>query len=254
MFAFLETPSDLRPWVHCIWTHESAASAGRAPPIAPDGCCEWILHLAQPPLALRAGTWRRQPRTYLFGQLQRPLLLHSDRATRCLAVRFKPHAATAILHVPGSALYPEELMFPDLARSLAFLHGLSGVDTVDRAYRSVVAALRRLARDARTFDPLVIAAVEALECNHDEERIAGLARRLGVSSRTLQRRFLDGVGLTPKRFARIARMQQGLRLLALPEASAASVAHTLGYADQAHLTRELMALAGVRPGDVGAPG
>ena len=67
MFAFLETPADLRPWVQCIWTHPSGASAGPAPPIAPDGCCEWIVHLAHLSLVLRAGTWRRQPRTYLFG-------------------------------------------------------------------------------------------------------------------------------------------------------------------------------------------
>lgn len=45
-------------------------------------------------------------------------------------------------------------------------------------------------------------------------------------------------------------MQQGLELLAAPVANIADVAHALGYADQAHLTRELVTLAGCRPSDI----
>ena len=252
MFALLETPPDLRPWVQCIWTLESGADDVVAP-IAPDGCCEWIVHLAEPPLAWRDGAWHRQPRAYLFGQLQRPLRLRSDRAAHCLAVRLKPHAAAPLFDVSGSALCPEELAIPDLTRSLAPLRWLGEINSLEHAYRRVIAALRALVREARAFDPLVIVAAQALERDHGDERIAGLARRLSVSTRTLERRFFDGVGLTPKRFARIARMQQSLRLLSLPAASAAGVAHTMGYADQAHLTRELVELAGCRPAELRQP-
>jgi AraC-like DNA-binding protein len=249
VLGLLETPPDLRPWVQCIWTLESGES-DEAAPIAPDGCCEWILHLGAPPLAWRDGVWHRQPRAGLFGQLQQPLRLRRDRATHCLAVRLRPHAAAPLFDVSGFALCPEELAIPDLTRCVAPLRWLGEIDSLEHAYRSVIAALRALAREARPFDPMVIAAAKALERDHGGERIAGLARRLGVSKRTLERRFFDGVGLPPKRFARIARMQQSLRLLSLPEASVAGVAHTMGYADQAHLTRELVELAGCRPGEI----
>ena len=250
MYALLETPPDLRPWVQCIWALEAGASGAPQPPIAPDGCCEWIVHLAEPPLAWRDGAWQRQPRVFLFGQLRRPLLLHGDRAMHCLAVRIKPHAAAPLLGISGSALCPEELVFPDLARRLAPLQRLGECVGLEHVYRQVIAALRALARDAHEFDHVVIAATRALERDHGDERIAALARRLGVSSRTLERRFLEGVGLTPKRYARIQRMQQSLRLLSMPATSAAAVAYTMGYADQAHLTRELAELAGCRPGEV----
>ena len=52
-------------------------------------------------------------------------------------------------------------------------------------------------------------------------------------------------GLPPKVFARIARMQ--VALVGLRSGRAADVAADTGYADQAHLTRELVALAGAPP-------
>ena len=54
--------------------HLDARRAGERrplPPIAPDGCCEWIVHLADAPLAACGSGWRRQPREFLFGQLGR---------------------------------------------------------------------------------------------------------------------------------------------------------------------------------------
>jgi AraC-like DNA-binding protein len=111
----------------------------------------------------------------------------------------------------------------------------------------LVSQLRRLVRDARTIDPLVVRACRAL-ASPDDARIAWLAKSLAVSPRTLERRFFAAVGLSPKRFGRIARMQRSLAALARPHARPVDVAHELGFADQAHFTRELATLAGVRPG------
>jgi AraC-like DNA-binding protein len=239
MFAMHAVPHDLAPYVACIWTLEAPASEAPLPPIAPDGCCEWILHLADAPLVARDGGWRRQPREFLFGQLRGPLVLHSDRVMRCLAVRFHPYAVTSLLRVSGGALAPEEITLRALASCEA--------DSLRVAWRLVIARLRRLARDARPLDPLAIGACRAL-ADPDDARVASLARSFAVSPRTLERRFMAAVGMSPKRFGRIARMQRSLAALARPHARAVDVALMLGYADQAHFTRELVALAGVRPG------
>lgn len=239
MFAMHAVPHDLAPYVACIWTLEAPASEAPLPPIAPDGCCEWVVHLADAPLVARDGGWRRQPREFLFGQLREPLVLHSDRLMRCVAVRFHPYAVTALLGVSGGALAPEEITLAALAPCEA--------DSLAVALRKMVAGLRRLARDARLPDPLAIGACRAL-AEPDDARIASLAKSFAVSPRTLERRFMAAVGMSPKRFARIARMQRSLVALARPHARAVDVALMLGYADQAHFTRELVTLAGVRPG------
>ena len=239
MFALHAVPQDLAPYVACIWTLETPASEAPLAPIAPDGCCEWIVHLAETPLVARDGGWRRQPRAFLFGQLSGPLVLHSDRLMRCLAVRFHPYAVTALMRVSGGALAPEEITLPALAYCEA--------DSLRVVLRNVVANLRRLAREARPLDPLAVRACRAL-VSPDDARIASLARSFAVSPRTLERRFMAAVGMSPKRYARIARMQRSLSALARPQVRVVDVAHELGYADQAHFTRELVMLAGVRPG------
>jgi AraC-like DNA-binding protein len=54
--------------------------------------------------------------------------------------------------------------------------------------------------------------------------------------------------MSPKRFARIVRLQTVLRRLAdEPDANLAALAIDCGYSDQAHLTRELQSLAGLTP-------
>ena len=80
----------------------------------------------------------------------------------------------------------------------------------------------------------------ALDAGRDVREIA---ERLGLSERQLHRRSLAAFGYGPKTLARIRRLQ---RALAVPApVGGAAVAAAAGYADQAHLTREVRALAGV---------
>jgi AraC-like DNA-binding protein len=75
--------------------------------------------------------------------------------------------------------------------------------------------------------------------------VAAAARRLHISERHLRNLFTDGVGLSPKHFARIDRVRTVLaRAQVLPWADLAVAA---GYYDQSHLTGEFRRLMGVPP-------
>ena len=79
-------------------------------------------------------------------------------------------------------------------------------------------------------------------------RVEALARELGWSRRTLSERFHDEVGVPPKRFARLLRFQSAVGLLNNGSCgSLTTVAHTAGYADQAHFNHEFLTLAGCTP-------
>jgi AraC-like DNA-binding protein len=96
-------------------------------------------------------------------------------------------------------------------------------------------------------DPAVVAAAGALSRG---VRVGEVAADLGLLPRTLRRRFTAQVGLTPKRFARVQRMQRLVRGLdGQRDADWAALAAGHGYADQSHLADEFRELAGVTPGE-----
>jgi AraC-like DNA-binding protein len=75
-----------------------------------------------------------------------------------------------------------------------------------------------------------------------------LAREVGWSRRHLSERFRAEFGLAPKVAARVMRFEQAVgRLKQRPRTRLADLAADLGYADQAHLTREWHSIAGCSP-------
>ncbi len=96
-------------------------------------------------------------------------------------------------------------------------------------------------------DPSVIAAACALSRGVP---VGEVASDLGMLPRTLRRRFAAQVGLTPKRFARVQRMQRLVRDLdGRTEVDWAAAAAKHGYADQPHLADEFRELAGITPAE-----
>jgi AraC-like DNA-binding protein len=110
------------------------------------------------------------------------------------------------------------------------------------------ALIGRLASHRGAVDVRTRRAAELLA---DGVSVAAAAERVDLSERQLNRRFGERVGLGPKTFARVRRLQRAAHLLkggATPSSAAALV----GYADQPHFTRETAALAGISPGGLAA--
>jgi AraC-like DNA-binding protein len=78
--------------------------------------------------------------------------------------------------------------------------------------------------------------------------VQALATEIGWSRRHLTERFRTEYGLAPKVAGRVLRFEQAVtRLKQRPTTRLADLAADLGYADQAHLTREWHSLAGCSP-------
>ena len=79
-------------------------------------------------------------------------------------------------------------------------------------------------------------------------RVGELAAALGLPVRRLQRLFANYVGVSPKWVMRRARLQEAaMRAEQGGRVDWAELAVSLGYADQAHLTRDFTAVIGVPP-------
>jgi transcriptional regulator GlxA family with amidase domain len=99
-------------------------------------------------------------------------------------------------------------------------------------------------------DPVLHALVTALDAGRP---VAATADELGLGARQLHRRSLAAFGYGPKTLARILRLRRAL-VLAGAGVPFAETAVRSGFADQAHLARDVKELAGVPLGRLLAAG
>jgi AraC-like DNA-binding protein len=159
---------------------------------------------------------------------------------RYAGVRFAPGTGPSIVGLPAAELRDRRVPLADVwpagvVRRLAERVGLAPDPA---AVLEEIAAGRF--REAGPPDPATAAIVRALRAGATVTATAGA---VGWTERALHRRCLAAFGYGPKTLARILRMHRALRL-ARAGTPFAEVAATAGYADQAHLAREVKALAG----------
>jgi AraC-like DNA-binding protein len=97
-------------------------------------------------------------------------------------------------------------------------------------------------------DPVACRAAALLARNH-HLRVRQLAVQLDISERQLSRNFRAMFGMSPKQFARIARVERVLMTRARG-ATWADIAHVAGFTDQAHMVNEFTEIVGVSPGQL----
>jgi AraC-like DNA-binding protein len=101
---------------------------------------------------------------------------------------------------------------------------------------------------AAAFDQVVVASIRWL-AHHPHGRVEQLSQWIGTSHRQLQRRFSTAVGYGPKMFQSVLRFQRLLNFAGREGArqTLADLAANAGYADQAHMTREVRRFANRPP-------
>src|ERR1700733_5438744 len=244
--AAMESHVERPPWpqlagvVRTVWIQRT----GEAPYVQrhlPTGGVEIPFPRGRPP----------QP----VGPLTGPEIEVIPAHTTIVGVRFLPGTAPPLPAVLDD-LVDQRLGLTELWRSSAerLAEAMARAGTPERALMFLQAHLVREFRRAAGVDPLVGEAVKALMPWHPVN-IDSLATHLALSASQLRRRCLHAVGVSPKVLQRTLRFQ-GFLALAQAGATAsgrrgadgmAGLAVDVGYADQAHLSRECLRLTGPTP-------
>lgn len=95
-------------------------------------------------------------------------------------------------------------------------------------------------------DLLIQTACQELNRANGNDSIVMLAQKLGLSKRTLERRFQLHIGTTPKKYARIVRLRNAL-FQRQTLSSWVDVAYFTGYYDQSHMINDFQELYGLSP-------
>lgn len=125
-------------------------------------------------------------------------------------------------------------------------------DAPDAAARFDLLDRFAAARLARTPAPdRRIVAAAAMLRRMPDAAIATVADAVSLDRRGLARRFGETMGLSPRRYARLARFERFTAALGRqPDRALAELALDAGYYDQPHLNRDVRALAAATPAEL----
>ncbi|MEU5593232.1 helix-turn-helix domain-containing protein [Streptomyces sp. NPDC020298] len=236
----LPTPEVLRPWVAGIGSVSVAAEQSEPYIHLPDAATKVVVRVGEDGLRSTLVVGPRARASYHLGK----------RFVSCVEVRLAPGTVRPLLGVPavdlvGRAVPLDDLPGPAARRLAQELRRLEPADAMDRLAEVLPERLATTADPART--ELVRAGVDALSVRFG--RVPGpvgeVARDLAVSERQLRNLFAEGVGLSPKHYARIDRVRTVLNRA--PSVAWAELAAATGYYDQAHMTSDFRTLMGVPP-------
>jgi AraC-like DNA-binding protein len=232
-----DPPPPLKASVLCLWTQSILeAKDTYRHLVLPDGCVDLVLINHDSPTVV--GPW-----TESFVALLPP-------GTAVVGARFHPGAAAEVLGVPASALLNRTVRLRELWTNAAhepFAH-IADQSHVSSRRLALAEALAKHLERAGPRDPQMSAAIAWL-ARHPAGRVEQLSEWTSISGRHLQRRFVRTVGYGPKMFQSVLRFQRLLRLgtRSYKRRTLAALSVDAGYADQAHMNREVRRFSGNLP-------
>ena len=249
MFRRLRPPAPLDDLVEWLWFFDSPSDGGLERRL-PDGGLEIVLHLAGEGTHA-AGV--REPAFVVAGPRAWPELLEAS-AGRLVGAHCRPGSARVLLGVPGREV--RGLLDLDMrdvwgARADELAEQVADAHDPVAQLRILAAGLLPAARATpgrRPSRSLVRAALRTIEADPAMARVGDLVDRSGISWRVFTEVFEEEVGLAPKLYQRVRRLQRAVsEMHRNPQPGLAGVAAGTGFADQAHLVREFRALGNVTP-------
>lgn len=243
----------LQQYVKCYYIYESETDVVSEDIVLPSGYIEIIFNLGTGKWQTAAGDgFVTTPAIELWGQIIRPLPVRSIGKNTMLGIRFFPHSAAWFLQEKVDLFNNQVVDFG----------GLAGY-TVSRLYSTLLETaewnkriglveaylLDTLSLDEKRLNKIAVVSDVMNEIRRKDffDNINNVAARYGITSRYLQKLFLQYTGLTPKLYSKISRFQDSLRLVTKKNASLTSIAYECGYFDQSHFIKDFKAFTGYTP-------
>jgi AraC-like DNA-binding protein len=248
----IKPPAYLKDYVRYFWTMESDGieASPKAFRIIADGRPGLIFQQSE------NGTFYDQndkqwPRFFLYGQATKHAQIYLPAKFSAIGVYFYPSALKSIFGFNADE-------FTDSCLDLSLMPEKQGLHLSERLLNTSSISDRielisaflffQIRRNSAPADRPVEYALSQIIQSNGNIALRKLQEPLGLSERGLERKFKQGVGISPKLFSRICRFQASLRQLRNNDYDKLSdVAFENDYADQSHFIRAFNEFAGFSP-------
>jgi AraC-like DNA-binding protein len=198
-------------------------------------------------VSLSAGQGAGTYRSFVAGFMPGHVTTRFEEGQDCVQVYLTPLGVQRILGVPGRELACRVVSVDEVVPGLgdSFADRLGSAPSWRERFGLVADALLELASHGREPDDFVDWMWGQVEASGGRVRVSDLVDRSGWSHRHVTTRFSEQVGITPKAAVGVVRFVNACADLGRLPVAEAAARH--GYADQSHLTREVVRYAGESP-------
>lgn len=243
----------LTPYVEFFWAGKfNVYSAGKlSQRVIPYGYVELIIHLSDEHCELLDGSdFASSPEFLLIGLFTKPYEIQFKRVVDVFGIRFKPEGIYHLLGIPASEVHHcfadmESLVGKNFREFFSKLKELNSTPKMISLTEKFL--LYNIGRSKSDLYYLNRAA-EIIRIRKGRISIDELAELVYISKRQLEREFKQKLGITPKRYMRIARLNEINRKIKNGDRiDLTGLSYSAGYSDQAHLIRDFKEFTGESP-------
>ncbi len=253
-FNFHTPKKELTDFVKCIWSLECArGSKTEDERIVPSGCIElYFYYNSWPQFIDKSESITSKYNTFVSGQKLTYERIRTEGAIGIFSVMLNPESSYPLLGIPANELSSRQIALNDL-------WGVSGEEISEQVLTAKSGEERsnlvqdflieKLLHNSELINPRINKTVKLINSNGGLVEIKSLSDSACLSRRQFERSFIENVGLAPKQFARVVRLQKILSLKQNnKKIDLTQLATIAGYFDQAHFINDFKTMTGFTPG------
>jgi AraC-like DNA-binding protein len=244
--------SPLSQFVELFWSREGENLPETQSRLLPIGSMELVINLHEDRIPLFDCSSRSQVGStngmMICGSHSESFIINNDSKISMMGVHFKPGGNAPFFALPAGELHNQQISLDEVwqGRAAELRDRLLESPTVASRFWVLEQFLLMVMEPPNRYAAVTIA-LQKFE-RYPTTRVSEVIDEIGFSPRHFNQLFRDRVGLTPKLFCRVRRLQQALDLISGKDrVDWADVAIACGYFDQAHFIHDFRMFANCTP-------
>ncbi len=250
--TFIPKNKRLQEYVQYFWLLKHPGDNSGCPILPPEAVFDVILSFGE------STTWETRDHriielkgSFLGGIREEPVFLDCQRKVDYLAIRFYPDKFHQLLNFPMSEI-SNQVIELDLFPGTFWRHlteKIAGFHDVSQKIAALEYELLALLGGTQNPSKLIETSLSLIHTSRGTQSINSLSDQLGVYPKSLEREFKNRIGLPPKRYSRIVRINHVIEHLSMQnsEVEWVDIAYEYGYFDQSHFIKEFTQFLGLSP-------
>jgi AraC-like DNA-binding protein len=240
----------IEDFIECYWILEDDNTTSIKQKIIPDGFPEIIFHYGDPYKISISGKWEIQTNFLLAGQITKYFYLENTGTTGTFGIKLKPSAIARLFHLSMKDYNDKVVSLNNTNNSE--LNGIKYILSSGHNHDEIIFLLNsffeELIAEKKPISPPIDDAVKFIFKKNGLVTVAELCSVAYLGERQLLNQFSRYVGLSPKLYARVIRLNYIFQLVRENKEKWSSLAYEAAFFDQSHFIKDFKKFTGENPG------